>query len=450
MPPVQTAVRCSSCGQPFNAIIRTLIDAKRDPEGKAQLVTGRVNQFPCPNCGNTNLLATPLMYHDPAKELLMVFIPSQLGLQRGSEEKIIGDLLNELTTSIPKEEFRGYMFNPRRVLTLQGMIDQVLQADGITPEMLEAQRKRVELVQTLMESRPEQLINVIHDNDAIITREFVQTLSAMAQRVMNSGQAEMAEALMALQEIVVQESSYGKELIQQVKVREQIIQEVAQEIEKLGEKAQRSDFLELTQRYIDQPQHIEALVGLVRPVFDYQFFQEFTVSIGKAPASDRARLEALRDNLLALIETVDKQSQAMMQRAVELLQAILSSPNPDELIAANITLIDDAFMTVLVANIQDAERRKDLQVSSRLKDIHNRVVTALQAQMQPELLFVNDLLSLNNDDDVRKALADHAKDFGDILLEVLDSLQDVLMQQNQPEILRRIAFIREEAAKVLS
>ena len=41
------------------------------------------------------------------------------------------------------------MLNPRRTFTMQGMIDTILQEDGITKEMLEERRKKLELVQTL-------------------------------------------------------------------------------------------------------------------------------------------------------------------------------------------------------------------------------------------------------------------------------------------------------------
>ena len=76
---------------------------------------------------------------------------------------------------------------------------------------------------------------------------------------------------------------------------------------------------------------------------------------------------------------IDQQAQMAMQEAASLLRAIVTSPNPDELIEANLAMIDSTFMQVLSLNIQDATRRADVNASARLKDIYNRVVGALQA-----------------------------------------------------------------------
>ena len=116
--PKPTPVRCSSCSVPSQAEIRTVIDTKHDPQGKMLLLSGQLNSFTCPNCGTLNTVKTPILYHDAEKELLIAFIPQEIGIQKNmDEEKIVGDLLNELTSALPKEEFRGYMFNPKRSLT---------------------------------------------------------------------------------------------------------------------------------------------------------------------------------------------------------------------------------------------------------------------------------------------------------------------------------------------
>ena len=43
---------------------------------------------------------------------------------------------------------------------MQGLIDQVLQADGVTPEMMQAQRDRVKLVETFMQASEDTLPNL--------------------------------------------------------------------------------------------------------------------------------------------------------------------------------------------------------------------------------------------------------------------------------------------------
>jgi hypothetical protein len=191
------------------------------------------------------------------------------------------------------------------------------------------------------------------------------------------------------------------------------------------------------------------LVGLVRPVFDYQFFQELTAAVGKAPADERDRLEMLRENLLALTTLVDQQAQLAMQEAAGLLQAILNNPNPEDVIFQNLELIDYTFMQVLSANIQEAERRGDPNASARLKDIYNRVVNVLQSNMPPELRFVNELLSTSSPDSVRQLIGQRAGEFGENLLAAIDAVEEQVAAQGNPALLERLAFVRDEATKVL-
>lgn len=449
MTPVSMTIRCSNCGQPFPTSVRTVVDANQDPEGKSLLITGRLNQAICPHCNATNLISAPILYHDASKELLLAFVPPQLGIKHGGEEKVVGDLLNELTRNLPQGSFKGYMLNPKRVLTVQGMIDQILQADGITPEMLEQQRQRVELIQKLLETHPDQLPQVIQAHDGRIDRDFLMTMTAMVQRVAQAGQRDLAEHLLAVQNLIVMHSSYGQEVLRQQQEQEKIIAEVAQQLNALGENATREQFLNLVLSYREDSQRLQALVGLARPVFDYQFFQELSAYIGKAPQTERDALEAVRDQLLKLTETIDKQTQSAMQNAARFLQMLVNSPNPDALIQENIARIDDVFMQVLSINLQESERRGDSNTATRLRDIYNRVIGVLQAQMQPELRFVNQLLNTQSEAEVRNLLQSEAKTYGPVLLEVMDAVGEILQSQGQHAALQKLAFIREEASAVL-
>jgi hypothetical protein len=271
----------------------------------------------------------------------------------------------------------------------------------------------------------------------------------MAQRMMQAGEDAIADAIIELQNQLVESSSYGQVILKDQEEQELIIREVAGELQRLGQQATRQDIIQLVIRYADKPHHIEALIGLARPAFDYQFFQEFTAQISKAPASDRPRLEAVRQRLVDLSARADQQAQAAFRQAAQLLQQMLAAKDPDELIQAALPLIDDVFMTVLEANIREAERRSDLQSSARLKEVQSKIIAALQSQMQPELRFVDELLNLESDDEIRSRISEHAADFGPELLEVIDAVHQILEVQGQRAMLARLSMIREEAATAL-
>ncbi|MFN8376834.1 MAG: CpXC domain-containing protein [Anaerolineae bacterium] len=444
------SIQCQNCRQPIAANVQNIVDAKQDPDAKVRLISGRLNAVPCPNCGALNTVMTPMLYHDPAKELLITFVPMQVGLKNDDMERVVGDLVRELMNSLPPEQRKGYLFNPKRALTMQGLVDQVLEADGITPEVMAEQKARVDLIQQFLQTPPDLLPDVVKQNDAKIDARFMQTMSVMAQRMMQDGQPQIAEHILAVQGALVELSSYGQEVARRQEVQEAVVQEVAGEINAIGPQATRADFLNLAVRYADSEEHLQALVGLIRPAFDYQFFQEMTEFIGKAPAADREPLEALREHLTELTAAVDRQSQAVLQQAVALLQAIVNAENPDELIRANLPLVDDTFLAVLTANIEEADRRRDIASSGRLKAVYNRVISILQENMQPELRFVNQLLSLESDEEAQKMIADHAADYGPELLDVMDAVGQVLAQRGDKETVEKLVFLRTAAEKVLS
>ncbi len=449
--PTPSTVRCASCGQPFDAIIRTVIDVASDPQGKPQLLGGRINAVQCPHCGAVGDIPTPILYHDSSKELLIAYIPMELNLSKDEQERRVGNLMNELATSIPKEEFKGYMFQPKRALTMQGMVDQILEADGVTPEMIEEQRQRFKLAQTFVDAPDEELEKFVEEHDDEIDVQFFQALNMIAQRMLAEGRQDVAQKIVQRQTQLAELSTFGKELMARQEAQEQILRETTAELESLGENAQRSDFLKLTLHYAGSDEHLQALVGLARPAFDYQFFQELSERIEQAPPDERDGLKVVRDRLVELTAAIDQQQQAILQQAAGLLKAMLDNfGQVDEIIQANLPLIDDAFMAVLVSNVQEAERRGEVDTAVRLKEIHEKVITFLQSQMQPELRFINDLFSVESEEEVQAMIAEHAPSFRESLMEVIDAVQRVLETQGNQEAQERLAFVREETIKVLS
>lgn len=445
MPKVMT-IRCTACGQTISAQINNIVDVSKEPQLKPMLLAGQLNVVPCNACGTPNNVLTPLMYHDASKELLVAYVPMELNMNKDQQERAIGDMMNEL----PKTNFKGYMFNPKRALTMQGLVDLILQADGVTPEMMAEQRARVDLMQKMIEAPSDDVLDaLIKENDAKIDVRFYQTMTAMIQRMVQGGREELAERALYVQNRMTELTTYGQELIKKQVEQEKIVQIVSEELQALGQMATRTDLLNYVLKYRDNEDYLQAIVGLVRPALDYEFFEEVNAYIGSAPADERPALENMRDLLVNLTRLVDQQAQARVQVAVQLLQAMMNAGEElDALILGNLPLIDDTFMSVIVANIEEMQRRGNIQVSTRLKEIYQHVVAVLQARMSPELGFVNRLLSAESDAEVNELIGE-AKNYGDSLLEVMDSVDEMLNAQGQSDIAQRLKSLRQEVAAAL-
>ena len=446
----RTTVTCPRCGNRFEATVNSLVDPQVDPQSKADLLGGRLNAVQCTRCGAVSNVSAPLVYHDADKKLLITFIPVELQMPKERQERFIGDMIRDVTNRLPPEARGGYLFNPRQALTMQGLVDQVLAADGVTPEMMEAQRARMRLAESFVQASPDALPELVRQNDAEVDTQFFQILTLMAQRALQEGRPDIAQQIINVQGQVVELSTAGQELIAQNALQEQIVQEVAAAIQALGQGAQRSDFMTLAVSYADEPEHLQALVGLVRPAFDQQFMQELTATIGQAPAADRAKLEAMRDQIVQYTAAIDQQTQMALQQSAQLLQALLEEPNPAEIIRQNADMIDDTFMAVLTANIQEAERQRDLTMSSRMKALYNEVVTVLRENMQPELRFLNDVLGAPSEEAARALIAENAQTYGEGLLDMIDAVEEVMAQRGDQQVLARLATVRQEAERVLS
>ncbi|MDO9348071.1 MAG: CpXC domain-containing protein, partial [Anaerolineales bacterium] len=80
MPPQRSQISCPRCRQPILAQVEQLFDVTADPGAKQRLLGGVSNFAHCPHCGYSGALATPIVYHEAEKELLLTFFPGELSV----------------------------------------------------------------------------------------------------------------------------------------------------------------------------------------------------------------------------------------------------------------------------------------------------------------------------------------------------------------------------------
>ncbi len=443
-------VRCPHCNHPFTAAVENIIDVAEDPQAKARLLSGQLNAVQCPNCGNAHVVATPLLYHDASKEMLITFTPMELGLPEDEAERMIGGLMRELTTNLPNDAMKGYIFRPRSALTMQGLLEQVLEGDGITREMMDEGRERSRLVEIFIQMDEDTLPALVTEHDAKLDAQFFQVMSLMAQRMVQEGRPDIAERVIALQQRLVELSTYGQEMIQKAQVQEQVLHEIAAKLQALGPQVTPDQVVDLVLTYKDDDERLQAMVGLARRMFDYNFFQTLTERMGQAPADERDDLGELRERLLQLTSLIDQQAQMALQQSANFLREVLQNPQPEQMLAQNVHMLDDTLMEVLGANIREAQRSGDLEASARLKTVHEAIVKVLQDTMDPPMRFVNDLLSSESEETATELLNARAAEFGPELLDIFDTLQEAVQAQGDANLAQRLGQLREMAEKALS
>ena len=163
MPKIQTS--CPNCSQPMVAEIFQVIDAKRETQLKEILLAGGLNFAQCQSCGFQGQLPIPLVYHDNEKELLLTFSPPDSNKTMEEKEAALAPLLKQVIDNLEPQERKGYLFQPQAMLTMNNLVKNVLLADGITDDMIQAQQEKMKLLDTLFNLDGEQLKKTVIENN---------------------------------------------------------------------------------------------------------------------------------------------------------------------------------------------------------------------------------------------------------------------------------------------
>ena len=93
-----------------------------------------------------------------------------------------GRLVQQVIQALPPEQRKGYLFTPQAVLTLQGLVDRILDADGITAEVREAQRAKAALLQQFFTADDAELAELVKEHDSELDYAFFDMLTARPRR----------------------------------------------------------------------------------------------------------------------------------------------------------------------------------------------------------------------------------------------------------------------------
>jgi hypothetical protein len=418
-------VRCPNCQSPLSIRVEQLIDVARDPGAKARLLSGSLNRVRCPTCSWEGQLATPLVYHDPAHELLLTYVPVEINLPKAEQERLIGQLINQAINQLPAEGRKGYLFQPQAVLTPQGLIERVLQADGITREQLDEQRARVRLLEELLRTPGEGLSAFAAEHEAQLDETFFQlaTVSLQAARDERAARAlsERLEQLLPL-------TTYGKRIL----AREAEVRAAAESLSQLKEPLTREAVLDLI---LDAPseERQATLAGLVRPALDYAFFQALSERIEKAEGQEKERLAGLRQRLLQVTQQIDAAQQARLAEAGAVLQALLQAEDLDQALVEALPAVDDLFLSLLAANLRAAQERGEQQAFDRLAEIDRRLREVIRQSLPPGLQLAQEVLDEPDESAAQRRVDDAAEALDDDFLNTLLSMAQRLEASGDAE-----------------
>lgn len=425
----KTQINCPQCRQPITADVEQIFDVAQDPTAKNRLLSGQANVAACPHCGFNGALSTPFVYHDPEKELLMTFVPPELNLPRDEQEKVIGGLINRVVDALPAEMRKGYLFSPQAALTLQGLIERILEEDGISKDMIDAQQKRINLIQRLAGITDDEALEmVVKEEEADIDEEFFRLLSSLVQMSAAQGDQAGAQQLSNLQQRLLPMTATGREL----QARSQEVEKIMKKLQEAGNGLTREKLLEFVLE-TETDLQVEVYANLARPGMDYQFFQQLSDKIEQAESEEKERLEGIREKLLDVTSKIDeelKQRVEMSRKNVEILMGIEEDKLPQTIIQ-NIQAIDDYFLQAASMILQEAQQAGDQAKQEKLQRMIAVVQEVLQsASMGPEGVMLEALLEAETPEE-RKEIMEENKER--ITPEFIESVTSFMVQLENSE-----------------
>jgi regulator of sigma D len=421
----QTQISCPQCRQPIKANVEQLFDVTADPGAKQRLLGGTSNMVRCPHCGYQGRLATPIVYHDNEKELLLTYFPPELGVPLDQQEKTLGPLIKQVTDRLPPEKRKAYLFNPQANLTYESMIETILGKDGITPEMIKEQQERVTLVERLIQaSGKEARSEIIKQNIALLDEQFFALFSRLAQGAMSSGQEPVAKQMIEIQNQLLEETEFGRGL----KETYGELDAATKSLQEAGQSLTREKLLDLV---IAAPNdaRIRAYVSLARSGMDYTFFQTLTDKIEAAKGDEKQKLETLREKLLDYVNEVDRQLEERFKQSRALVEKILEQEDVAQATRENLEEFTQETVDFVSQMLRQASEKNDYVRMGKLQ----KMVEVLQeaSAPPPEIAFIEQLLEAPDPSAIEKMLADNEELVNDEFMSTLSGLMAQLNAQGQ-------------------
>lgn len=436
----KTSVPCPQCRQPITIELTRLFDTNTDPEAKQKLLSGSANYFQCPVCGAQGVYPTPIVYHDPEKELLLTFFPPDLRTPVNEQERVLGPMIKKAMDDLPPEKRKSYLFRPQTMLTQQRLFETILEADGITPEMIKAQQEKLHLLQQMLGASAEGLPEMIRQNDEKIDEELFMLLNRLGQASAAAGDRQSLVALDALQKALIEHSTLGKNAAMEAAETQEAVKEL-QELSKTG--ITRENLLDLLIKSANSDIRLTTIASMARGGLDYTFFQLLSDKIEVTSSEEKPQLESLRERLLTITAAIDEAMKAQLEEARKLVNELMAAEDIEKATQEALPRFNQAVAEVINQEAQAAQAAKDEAKLRKLSQIINVIQSADSSNAYLE--FIDALLQEESAENRTKMLEESGDLIDDEFMQLLGGLIGQMEQQgDQPEMLDKVKDLNRE------
>ncbi|MFZ1398406.1 MAG: hypothetical protein WAS33_16000, partial [Candidatus Promineifilaceae bacterium] len=146
--------------------------------------------------------------------------------------------------------------------------------------------------------------------------------------------------------------------------------------------------------------------------------------------------------LLKVYEGMQEQSRGMLQEALNTLNIILEAPNKEQALMENAEMIDEAFMSVLVARMNEAEQKNDMAQFQALNEVHALIYAQMERTLPPHVQLLNQLVRSESPEEQVALLDENADLVTADLIQLIDQVMDQVNEKGQDELNGRLQSVR--------
>ncbi len=379
----------------------------------------------------------------PRKNSCLPSFPQNLGLPVNEQEKLIGPLINQAVNKLPLEKRKAYILRPQTMFTMQGLIEKILEGDGITKEMIQDQEKKIALIRELMTTPESDRLSILEKQKELVDENFFSLFSRLIDSASASQDQNSMKQLAEIEKLLLENTEIGKEVKKQAEEAEEAVKSL-QEVSKTG--FTREKLLDLL---IEAPSDIRVatIVRMTRSGMDYSFFQILSERIEAAQNGAKEKLITLRESILKMVEEIDQEMKAQAAQMSQLIDKVVQSPDIPQVMEQILPAVNEVFIEVLKNQLDMANQKND---TARLAKLQLMVDVIQKASAPPpEYELIEKLLEAQDEEAMRKILEEKPEMITQEFTQMLPGLiNQAESQKENPEVVEKLRKINKLVLKI--
>jgi hypothetical protein len=156
-------------------------------------------------------------------------------------------------------------------------------------------------------------------------------------------------------------------------------------------------------------------------MLDYAFFQWLTERIEEAQGEEREALEAKRELILKLLETLRKIEEEATQSAARVANELIKADDLEEAIRELAPMINERVIEVLMAELATAQSQGATELAERVQKVLDTLQQAVSEVVPPEMALIFELLEEDYPSGTKQRLEANRETLNDTFFALLDA-----------------------------